>query len=196
MWSRIWSSQWSLWLWELGHKKSRVTKNWSPGTVVMEKTPEGPLDSKETKPVNHKWDQPWIFTGRTDAEAEVPIFWSSNANTSLIGKIPDAEKDWEQKEKRASEDEVAAWHHRCNECELVQALGDGEGQGGPVCYRPWGCKELDTTERLNNNNDSMTMHDTNVLSIGLYTHTTVPSIGPYSLLSFLLSKLYSVKIDK
>ena len=100
----------------------------------------------------------------------------------------------EQKEKRTSEDEMADWHHWCNECEVVQTLGHGEGQGGRVCYRPWGCKESDVTERLNNNNDSMMMHDTNVLSVGLYTHTTVPSIGPYSLLSFLLSKLYQLKL--
>ena len=81
-----------------------MPKNWCFWTVVLEKTPESPLDSKEIKPVNLTGDQPWIFTGRTDAEAEVPIFWPSDANRWLIGKVPDAGKDWGQKEKRASDD--------------------------------------------------------------------------------------------
>ena len=92
------------WLWELDHKEGRTPKNWCFWTVVLEKTPESPLDSKEIKPVNLTGDQPWIFTGRTDAEAEVPIFWPSDANRWLIGKVPDAGKDWGQKEKRASDD--------------------------------------------------------------------------------------------
>ena len=85
--------------------KARVPKNWCLGTVVPEKTPKSPLDSGEIKPVNFKGDQPWIFTGRTDAEA--PVFWSSDANSGLIGKVPDAMKDWGQKEKRVSEAEMA-----------------------------------------------------------------------------------------
>ena len=71
---------------------------------MLEKTHESPLDSKETKPVNLKGDKPWIFTGRTDAEAEAPVFWPSNVNRWLIGEVPDAGKGWEQKDKRASED--------------------------------------------------------------------------------------------
>ena len=81
--------------------------------MVLEKPPESSLDSKEIKPVNLKEDKPRIFTGRTDAEA--PVFWSSNANRRLNGKVPDAGKDWGQKEKTASEDEVAGWHHWCYE---------------------------------------------------------------------------------
>ena len=94
-------------LWELDHKEGRMPKNWCLQTVVLEKTPESPLDSKEIKPVNLKGDQPWIFIGRTDAEAEAPVFWSSDANRQLTGKIPDAGKYWGQKEKRVSEDEMA-----------------------------------------------------------------------------------------
>ena len=82
--------------------------------MVLEKTPQSPLDSKEIKPVNLKGNQPWILIGRTDAEAEAQVFWSSDANRWLIEKVPDAGKDWGQKEKRASEDEMAGRHHWCN----------------------------------------------------------------------------------
>ena len=91
-------------LWELGHKEGRTPKNWCLWTVVLEKTPEGPLVNKEIKPVNLKGNQTWILAGRTDAKAEVTVFWSYDRNNQLIGKIPDAGKDWGQKEKRASED--------------------------------------------------------------------------------------------
>ena len=124
-----------------------MSKNWCFWTVVLEKTHESPLDSKKIKPVNLKGDQPYIFTGRTDAEA--PVFWSSDVHRRLI----DAGKDWGQKEKRASEDETAGQHHWCNEHELGQILWDGEGQGGLVCCSPWGHKELDMNGWLNNNNN-------------------------------------------
>jgi len=84
-------------------------------TVVLEKTLESPLDSKEIKPVNPKGNQPWILIAKTDAEAEVPILWPSDEKSWLIGKDPHAGKDWRQKEKRVTEDEVVGWHHRCNE---------------------------------------------------------------------------------
>ena len=115
---------------EPDHKEGKMPKNWCLWTVVLEKTPESPLDSKEIKLVNLKGDQPWIFTGRIDAEAEAPLFWSSDANRWLIGKVPSAGKDWGQKEKGVLEDEMAGWHHWRNEHELQQTLGDGEGQGG------------------------------------------------------------------
>ena len=89
---------------------------------MLEKTPESPLDSKEIKLVNLKGDQPWILTGKTDAEA--PAFLSSNVNRQFIGKVPDAGKDWGQKEKGASEDEMAGQHHQCNEYEIQTRLGD------------------------------------------------------------------------
>ena len=79
---------------ELDRKEGGAPKNWCLLTVVLEKTPESPLYSKEIKPVNLKGDQPWIFSGMTDAEAETPVFWSSDTNSWLIGKVPDAGKDW------------------------------------------------------------------------------------------------------
>ena len=107
-------------------------------------TPENPLDSKDIKPINLKGNQPRILIGRTDAEAETPVFWSSDMNSRLIGKVSDSGKDRGQKEKRASEDEMAEWQHQRNEHELGQTPGDSEGHGGLV-YSPWGHKELDTT---------------------------------------------------
>ena len=103
-----------VWLWELDHKEGRMPKNWCLQTVVLEKTPESPLDSKEIKPVTLKGNQPWILIGRTDADPVAPVFWSSDANSWLTWKVPDAWKEWGQKEKRASEDEMAGWHHWCN----------------------------------------------------------------------------------
>ena len=91
---------------------------------MPEKTLQSPLDSKEIKLVNLKWNQPWTFVGRNDAEA--PVFWSPDENSQLVGKVPDAGKDWGQ-EKRVSEDEMSAWHHQYNEHELEQTLGDAEG---------------------------------------------------------------------
>ena len=119
--------------------------------LVLEKTPESPLDFREIKPVNLKGDQPWILTGRTDAEAEAPVFCITDAKRWLIGKVPDAGKDWGLKGKRVSEDEMAKQHHQCNEHEVGQIPGHGEGQGGLVCCSPWCHKESDITGRLNNN---------------------------------------------
>ena len=104
-------------------------------TVVPEKTVESPLDSKEIKPVNLKGDQSWIFTGRTDAEAEAPVFWSSDVNRQIIGKVPGAGKDWGQKEKMASEDEMAGQHHWSNE------LGQNSG-------RWWGTRRLGVLQSM------------------------------------------------
>ena len=86
-------------MWELDHKEGCAAKNWCFWTVVLEKTLESPLDSKELKPVNPKGNQPWIFIGRTDAEAEAPILCPPDAKSWLIGKDPDAGKDWGQEEK-------------------------------------------------------------------------------------------------
>ena len=105
--------------------------------------------SKEIKAVNLKGNQPWILFGRIDAEA--PVFWSPDASRWLIGKVPDSGKDWGQKEKRVSEDEMVGWHYRYSEHELGQTLGDGEGQGGLECWSTWSCKKLDMTGWLNNN---------------------------------------------
>ena len=113
-----------IWLWELHHKEGGAPKNWCLQTVMPEKTLESPMHSK-IKPIYLKGNQPWILIGRTDAEAETPVFWLSDANRGLIGKVPDAGKDWGQKEKRTSEDEMAGWHHWGNGHELGQTSGDG-----------------------------------------------------------------------
>ena len=96
--------------------------------------------------VNPKGNQSWIFTGRSDPEAEAPILWPPDANNWLTGKDPDAGKDWRQEEKGATEDETVGWHHRLDGHEFEQALGVGDGQGGLVCFSPWGHKESDTTD--------------------------------------------------
>ena len=101
-------------IWELGHREGQVPKNWCFPIVMLEKTLESPLDSKEIKPVNLKRNQPWIFIGRADAEAEAPILWSPDAKSWLIGKDPDAGKDWRQEEKGMTKDEMVGWHHRLN----------------------------------------------------------------------------------
>ena len=132
-------------------KEGRTPKSWCLWTVVLEKTPV----SKRIKTVNLKGNQPWILIGRTYAEAEAPIFWLSDANNWFFGKVPDAGKDWGQKEKRASEDEMAGRHRWWNEHELGQTPGDGDEQGGLECCSPWGHKELDTTWWLNNNTRTM-----------------------------------------
>ena len=102
---------------------------------MLEKTFESPLDCKEIKPVNPKGDQPWILIGRTDIEA--PILWPPDAKRQLIGKDPDAGKDWRQGKKWMIEDEMVGWHHQLNGHEFEQALGDDEGQGSLVSYSPW-----------------------------------------------------------
>ena len=116
--------------------------------LVLEKTLEGPLACKEIKPVNPKGNLPWFFIGKANAEAETPILWPPDVKNWLIGKGPDAEKDWRQEEKGTTEVEVVGWHHRLNAHEFEQALGVGDVQESLVCCSPWGCKEFDTTERL------------------------------------------------
>ena len=142
-----------VWTWELDRKESWVPKNWFFGTVVLEKTLESPLDSKEIKQVNRKGNQPWIFIGRTDAKAEAPIIWLLDGKSWFIGKDPNAGKDWRQEEKGVTEDEMVGWHHRLNGHEFEQAPGDSEGQGSLVCCHPWGHKESDTTSWLKNKLD-------------------------------------------
>ena len=100
-----------VWMWKLDYKQNWELKNWCFWTVVLEKTFESPLDSKETQPVHAKGNQSWIFMGRTDVEAETPILWPPDAKNELIGKAPDAGKDWRQEEKGTTEDETIGWHH-------------------------------------------------------------------------------------
>ena len=135
-------------MWELDYKESWVPKNWCFWAVVLEKTFDSPLDRKDIKPINPKGNQSQIFIGRADAEVQAPILWPPDAKNWLIGKDPDAEKDWRQ-EKGTTEDEMVGWHHRLNGHEFEQALGVGDGQGRLACCSPWGRKESATTEQLN-----------------------------------------------
>ena len=119
--------------------------------MVLEKIPEGHLDSKKIKPVNSKGNQSYIYIGRTEAEAEAPILWSPDSKDWLIRKNPDAVKDWRQEEKGTTEDETVGWHHWLDGYEFEQALGVGDGLGSLGCFSPWGHKESDgLTESLNN----------------------------------------------
>ena len=96
-----------------------------------------------------KEDQPWVFFGRTDVEAETPVLWPPHAKSWLIGKDSDAGRDWGQEEKGTTEDEMAEWHHGLDGCEFEWTPGVGDGQGDLACWDSWGRKESDTTERLN-----------------------------------------------
>ena len=144
------SSSSHVWMWELDYKESWVLKNWRFWTVVLEKTLKSPLNFSER-------NQSWIFTGRTDAEAEAPILWPPDVKSWLIGKDTDVGKDWRQGEKGATEDEVIGWHHRLNGHELGQTPGNNEGQGGLACWSSWGCKKSDTTCQLNTHAQNITL---------------------------------------
>ena len=135
-------------MWELGCEESCALKNWCFWTVVLEKTLESPLDCKEIQPVHSKGDQPWVFFGRNDTKAEIPVLWPPYAKSWLIGKDSDAGRDWGQEEKGTTEDEMAGWHHRLDGCEFEWTLGVGDEQGGLACCDSWGRKKLDTTEQL------------------------------------------------
>ena len=137
-----------VWMWKLEYKESWVQKNWCFWIVVLEKTLESPLDCKEIQPVHPKGDQSWVFIGRTDVEAETPVLWPPDAKSWLIGKDPDAGKDWGQEEKGMTEDKMVGWHHRLCGHGFGWTLAVGDGQGGLACCRSWGHKESDTTERL------------------------------------------------
>ena len=135
-------------MWELHHKESRALKNWCFWTVVLEKTLESPLDCKGD------------LTSQSQRKLVLNIHWkdwcwSRNSNTLatlfknwLLGKDPDAGKDWRQ-EKGMIEDEMVGWHHWFSGHEFEQALGIGDGQGSLVCCGPWGRKKSDMTEWLN-----------------------------------------------
>ena len=127
------------------NKEGWLPKSWCFWIVVLEKTLENPLDWKEIKPVNAKGNQSWIFTGRTDAEAEASILWPPDAKSQLTGKDPDAGKDWRQEVKGTTEDEMVGWHHRLDGQEFYQIVGDSGGQKSLGYCSSWGRKELDTT---------------------------------------------------
>ena len=129
-----------VWMWELDYKESWVPKNWCFGTVLLEKTLQSASDCKETQLIHPKGNPSWIFTGRTDVEAETPIIWTPDSKNSLTGKRPDAGIDWRWEEEGMTEDEMTGWHHQLNGHEFEQIPETGDGQGGPVCCSPWGCK--------------------------------------------------------
>ena len=157
-------------MWELDHKEGWVLKNWCFRTV----------DCKEIKPVNPKGNQPWIFIGRTDTEADIPILWPPDPKSWLIWKNPDAGKDWGQEEKGMTEDEMVEWHHWLNGHEFEQILGDDKGQGSGACCSPWGHKVSDTTEWLKWLTESF------IISIPLMIHP----ICSFLLFSAFFSRCY------
>ena len=132
-------------MWELDHKEGWALKNWCFQTVLLKKTLESLLNSKEINPVNLKGNQHWILIGSTDAKAEAPILWPPDVKSLLFAKDPAAGKNWGQEEKGVTEDEMVGWHHRLNGHEFEQTPRDSEGQGSLACWIPWGCKESDTT---------------------------------------------------
>ena len=121
-----------------------IELKWCFWTVVLEKTLESPLDCKEIKPVNPKGNESWIFIGRTHAEA--PILWLPDAKSWLIRKDPDAGKNWRQEEEGTTEDKVVGWHHWLSDMRLSK-LWEMAKDREAWCCSPWGLKELDTTER-------------------------------------------------
>ena len=125
------------------HQRIDAFELWCWGTL------ESPLDCKDIKPINPKRNQPWIFIGRTDAEAETPILWPPNVKNWCTGKDPYVRKYWRQEEKGMTQDEMVGWHHQLNGHEFGWTPGVGDGQEDLVCCSPWGCKESDTTEQLN-----------------------------------------------
>ena len=118
---------------KVGLWRKLSTEDWCFWTVVLERTLESPLDCKEIQPVHSEGDQSWVYFGRTDAKAETPILWSPHAKNWLIGKDPDAGRDWGQEEKGTTENEMAGWHHWLNGHEFEWTLGVGDGQGGLAC---------------------------------------------------------------
>ena len=132
---------------ELDYKESWALK--SSKTVVLEKTFESPLDFKEIQPVHPNGDQPWVFIGRTDVEAETPILWPADVKSWLIGKDPDTGKVWGQEGNGTTEDEMFGWHHWLYGHGFGWTPGVCDGQEGLAWFGTWGCKELDMTERLN-----------------------------------------------
>ena len=125
-----------------------MPKNWCFWTVMLEKTLESPLDCKEIQPVDPKGNQPWIFIGSIDAEADTPALWPPDMKSWFIIKDPDAGKDWRQEEKGMTEVEMIGWHHQLDGHEFEQAPGVGDGQRSLACFSPWGCRESDMTEWL------------------------------------------------
>ena len=140
-----------VWIWVLDHKEDWALKNWCLQTVLLEKTLESPLDTrrsnlsmlKRKSTLNNHWKD-WCWTWSS-------IILATWYGSPLIGKDPDAGKDWGQEEKGTTDDETVEWHYQFNGYKFEQTPGDSEGQGSLGCCSPWGCKESDTAEPLNSN---------------------------------------------
>ena len=128
------------------HKEGWAPNSWCFPALVSKKTLESPVNCKENIPINPKGNQPWIFIGRTDSKAEAPIFWPAYAKSQFIRKDPAARKDWRQKAKWVTKEEMVGWHHWFTGHKFEHTLGGGEGHEGLVCCSPWAHKESDTTE--------------------------------------------------
>jgi len=135
-------------MWELDDKEGWVLKNWCFWTVVLEKTLESPLYCEEIQPVHPKWYQSWVFIGRTDVEAEIPILWPPDVKIWLICKDPAAGKDWGPEEKGTTEYEMVVWYHQLNGHGFEWTPGVANGQGGLACCVSWVRKDYDLTEWL------------------------------------------------
>ena len=138
-----------VWMWELEYKESWALKNWCFWTVVLDKTLESPLSCKEIQRIHPEGNQSWIFIGRTDAEAKIPILWPPDVKNWLFWKDHDAGKDWRHADKGITKDEMVGWHHWLDGQEFEQAPGAGNGHRSLACCSPWGRKESDKTEGLN-----------------------------------------------
>ena len=142
-------------MWELDYKESWALNNWCFWTVLLEKILESPLDCKEIQPVCPKGSQSWMLIGRTDVEAETPVLWPHDAKNWLIGKDPDAGKDWrrrsrwlDEEEKGMAEDEMVGWHHQLNDM-ILDKVRELVRQEGLPCCSPWSRQELNSTVWLN-----------------------------------------------
>ena len=175
-------------MWELDSKESWALKNWCFWTVVLEKTLESPLDSKEIQPVHPKGNQSWVFIGGTDVEAEISILWPPESKSWLIGKDPDAGKDWGQEEKGTTENKMIGWHHWLNGHGFGGTLGVGDGQGGLTCCGSWCRKRVrhDWVTELNwtvpaalNKRSNFPIFSTTLVIICLFDYTFLVSMKWY-----------------
>ena len=166
-------------MWELDCEESWAPKNWCFWTVVLEKTLESPLDCKRSNQSVLKGDQSWMFIGRTDVEAEAPIFWLPDAKKWVIRKDLNAGKDWGQEEKEKTEDEMVGWHHWLDGHEFEQASGICDGQGNLAFCSPWDRKESDMAEQLN------------FISLGFLSIQLTGLLGSYGFLFLSLSSVFT-----
>ena len=151
-------------------------------TVVLEKTLESPLDCREFQPVYPKGNKSWIFIGKSNVEAETPMFWPCDRKNWLIRKDLDAGKDWTQEEKGMTENEAVQWHHWLDGHEFQKALGVGDGQGSLACCSPWGRKESVMTEWLkwtdnNKNNERQRLKSKKQIQHGVRINSSLQQLG-------------------